>query len=63
MGFGEVRSIVGKVVASGRAWVSVARFEERDVIRACITHGETTLQDVEALVSALLSSGQTGAEV
>jgi glutamate/tyrosine decarboxylase-like PLP-dependent enzyme len=57
-GFGEVRSIVGKVVASGRAWVSVATFEGREVIRACITHGETTPQDIEALASALLSFGQ-----
>ena len=56
--FGEVRSVVGKLVASGRAWVSAAQFEGHDVIRACITHGATTPQDITALVSALLSAGQ-----
>jgi glutamate/tyrosine decarboxylase-like PLP-dependent enzyme len=60
VGFGEVRSIVCKLVASGRAWVSVARFEGRDVIRACITHGETTARDIEELVSALWSNGRNG---
>ena len=62
-GFGEVRSIVGKLVASGRAWVSVATFEGRDVIRACITHGETTQQDIKALVSALLSFGHNSLDM
>jgi aromatic-L-amino-acid/L-tryptophan decarboxylase len=50
---GDVRSIVSRVLASGRAWVSVARFEGRDVIRACITHGETMRDDVLELVAAL----------
>ncbi len=49
----DVRSIVNKVLASGRGWVSVATFEGRDVIRACITHGETTVQDIETLVDVL----------
>ncbi|HVC01629.1 MAG TPA: pyridoxal-dependent decarboxylase, partial [Steroidobacteraceae bacterium] len=30
---GEVRALVGRVVASGRAWVAPARFEGRDVVR------------------------------
>jgi hypothetical protein len=29
-----------------------------DVIRACITYGETAPHDIAALTSALLSSGQ-----
>jgi hypothetical protein len=33
--------------------VSVARFEEQDVIRICVTHGETSDEDVAALVDAL----------
>ena len=53
---GDVRSIVRHVLASGRAWVSVARFEERDVIRACVTHGETTRDDVLELVAALTAA-------
>jgi hypothetical protein len=41
------------VLASGRAWVAVAKTEGRDVIRICVTHGETSLADVAELVSAL----------
>lgn len=54
---GTPRSIVARVVASGRAWVSVATFEGRDVVRACITHGETRSSDVDALVAIL--NGET----
>jgi glutamate/tyrosine decarboxylase-like PLP-dependent enzyme len=50
---GDARSIVNHVLASGRAWISVAKFEGRDVIRACVTHGETTENDVIELVHAL----------
>jgi glutamate/tyrosine decarboxylase-like PLP-dependent enzyme len=52
-GSADIRSIVARVVASGRAWVSVAEFEGRPVIRACVTHGETAPEDVMALVEAL----------
>jgi glutamate/tyrosine decarboxylase-like PLP-dependent enzyme len=52
-GSAAVKSIVAKVVASGRAWVSVADFEGRPVVRACVTHGETTPDDVMELVDAL----------
>jgi hypothetical protein len=52
-GVGDVRSIVARVLASGRAWIAVASFESSDVIRACITHGETTSEDVLELVQAL----------
>ncbi len=51
-----VRGIVGRVVASGKVWVSVATFEGQDSIRACITSGETTRDDVEVLVRALLAA-------
>jgi aromatic-L-amino-acid/L-tryptophan decarboxylase len=50
-----IRDIVKRVLASGRAWVAVARTEGREVIRVCVTHGETTLTDVEELVAALES--------
>lgn len=48
-----IREIVRRVLASGRAWVAVANFERRDVVRVCATHGETSSSDVEELVSAL----------
>jgi hypothetical protein len=52
-GFGEPRTIVERVVKSGRAWVSLARFEERDVIRICVTHGETSEEDLSVLIETL----------
>jgi glutamate/tyrosine decarboxylase-like PLP-dependent enzyme len=50
---GDARTVVGRVLASGRAWVSLARFEERDVIRICVTHGETSAADLAILVATL----------
>lgn len=52
-GSGNVRSIVAKVLQSGRAWISSATFEGQAVIRACLTHGETSQRDVDELVDAL----------
>jgi glutamate/tyrosine decarboxylase-like PLP-dependent enzyme len=52
-GSSDVRSIVNRVLASGRAWISVALFEGRDVIRACVTNGETLPDDIDELVEAL----------
>jgi glutamate/tyrosine decarboxylase-like PLP-dependent enzyme len=52
-GSGAVRSIVSRVLNSGRAWVSAATFEGREIIRACVTHGETTPDDITELVNAL----------
>jgi len=50
---GDVRALVRRVVESGRAWVAPTTFEGRDVVRICATNGETTLEDVHALVAAL----------
>ena len=50
---GEVRALVRRVVASGRAWVAPTLFEGQDVVRICATNGETGLEDVDALVAAL----------
>jgi glutamate/tyrosine decarboxylase-like PLP-dependent enzyme len=50
---GDVRDLVRRVVASGRAWVAPALFEGRDVVRICATHGETGMDDVDALIAAL----------
>jgi glutamate/tyrosine decarboxylase-like PLP-dependent enzyme len=49
----DVRSLVSRVVASGQAWVSAASFEGQDAVRACISNGETTREDVDALVQTL----------
>ncbi len=58
-GAAPVREIVARVLASGRAWLSVARFEGRDVIRACVTHGETSDADISTVVEALVASAGT----
>ncbi len=50
---GSARAIVERVLKSGRAWVSLARFEERDVVRICVTHGETCEEDLSVLLQAL----------
>ena len=50
---GDVRGIVTRLLGSGRAWVARTRFEGREVVRICATHGETSLADVEELVSGL----------
>ena len=50
---GGVRAVVSHVLGSGKAWVSVATFEGREVIRACVTSGETTDDDIEVLVNCL----------
>ena len=56
-GFGNARSIVGRILSSGRVWVAAATFEGREVIRACVTHGETTPDDITELVNALQTAG------
>ena len=50
---GDPRALVAEIVASGRAWVAATRFEDRDVIRVCISNGETTAEDVAILITAL----------
>ena len=45
--------IVQRVLAAGRAWVSAASFEGVQVIRACISNGRTTTQDVAELLREL----------
>ncbi len=55
-GSADAKSIVQRVLASGQAWISLADFEGRPVIRACVTHGETSLDDIMILVAALESA-------
>lgn len=49
----DVRLLVQRVVASGRAWVAPALFEGIDVVRICATNGQTNDDDVEVLLAAL----------
>jgi glutamate/tyrosine decarboxylase-like PLP-dependent enzyme len=59
--FGDARSIVKRVLAGGRTWIAAAVYEESYIIRACVTHGETTPADVHELVIALQAAGQANA--
>jgi aromatic-L-amino-acid decarboxylase len=49
----DVRDIVRRTLDSGRAWVARTTFEGREVIRICATHGRTSVEDVDELVSVL----------
>lgn len=53
-----VRDIARRVLDSGLAWVAVAEFDGRDVIRICATHGESTEHDVQILVQALAAAAK-----
>lgn len=48
-----VSEIVAAVLATGQAWLSKAVFEGHDVIRACITHGQTTEADIDLVIDLL----------
>jgi glutamate/tyrosine decarboxylase-like PLP-dependent enzyme len=52
---GEVRAIVSRLLASGRAWVARTTFEGQEVVRICATHGETAVTDVQELIAGLTS--------
>ena len=58
-GFRQVRSIVDQVLESGRAWIAATVFEGSDVIRVCVTHGETSAEDIIDLVHTLQSQPRT----
>jgi glutamate/tyrosine decarboxylase-like PLP-dependent enzyme len=49
----HVAAIVRRVVSAGNAWVSIARFEGRDVVRACVVNGLTRSCDIDILVAEL----------
>jgi glutamate/tyrosine decarboxylase-like PLP-dependent enzyme len=55
--FGKARPIVSRVLAAGHAWVAAAMFEGEEIIRACVTNGESTEHDVDGLVTALEAAG------
>lgn len=53
-------TIVRHMLARGDAWVSLARYEGREVVRACVTHGRTDAGDVDRLVACLESASEAG---
>lgn len=48
-----VREAAARIEARGRAWVSPARLPEGPVLRACITHDDSSPDDVDLLVEEL----------
>lgn len=56
---GAIPAIVNRVIASGSAWVSLAALERREVIRACVTSGTTTTDDIAVLIAALMLAAST----
>jgi glutamate/tyrosine decarboxylase-like PLP-dependent enzyme len=57
-GGASVKEVVGRVLASGRVWVSAAMFEGREVVRACVTNGKTTRRDIVEALDALQAAGR-----
>jgi glutamate/tyrosine decarboxylase-like PLP-dependent enzyme len=57
-GSSDVQEIVGRVLASGAAWLSSAVFEGSRVVRACVTHGETTEADIARVIELLEAARQ-----
>ena len=51
-GSAPIRDIVRRLLATGQAWAAVAKFEGRDVVRVCATHGEASAADAAMLVAA-----------
>ncbi len=62
-GFPDAASIATAVVSSGAAWVTTARFRNRDVLRICVTNGQTMPQDILALADLLQALGPTSTPV
>jgi aromatic-L-amino-acid decarboxylase len=52
------REIVAKTLATGAAWVSAANFAGSQVIRACVTNGQTTEADIAVVAAGLQEAAQ-----
>lgn len=52
-GRAPVTEVARRVVETGEAWVSSAKLEGEDVLRACITNGGTTEAHIDALATLL----------
>lgn len=60
-GFLPAAEIARAVVASREGWVASTRFQGRDVVRICVTNGETSPSDMHALADLLHATGQAPA--
>jgi glutamate/tyrosine decarboxylase-like PLP-dependent enzyme len=49
----DLQAMASNIVKSGTAWISAAEFEGSPVIRACITSGESTDEDIALLADRL----------
>ena len=49
----DVERVAARIVKSGKAWLSTAKFEGQVVLRACITSHFTRSEDIRALVDHL----------
>ena len=50
------QAIVHHILETGRAWISTAQFEGREIIRICLTNGRTTAEDVAELLRLLMAA-------
>ncbi|MDE2728480.1 MAG: aminotransferase class V-fold PLP-dependent enzyme [Gemmatimonadota bacterium] len=50
-----IQRYVDAVLEDGRFWLSQAVFEDRPVMRVCVTNGRTREEDIDALVEFLVS--------
>ena len=55
-GGNNVVGTVKQVVRGGDAWISTTSYQGRTVLRACITHGETSEADVDRLVQLVAAA-------
>jgi hypothetical protein len=53
--------VVERVLQSHRTWVSLARFEERNVIPICVARGQTFDADLAILIETLQAPGAPAA--
>jgi glutamate/tyrosine decarboxylase-like PLP-dependent enzyme len=56
-GFLPAAEIARAVVATRQGWVASTRFQGRDVVRICVTNGETSTSDMHALADLLHRTG------
>ena len=49
----SVTEVAQRVVSAGRAWISAATLPEGPVLRACITHDDTSPDDIDVLCEEL----------
>ena len=54
-GHDAIKRFVNAVLEDGRFWVSQAVFEDKPVMRVCVTNGRTCEEDIDALVEFLVS--------